>query len=136
MKNALLAAGFFVLAVPAFAAGVPHLSPSAPAASAPPSLPLPPASVDLGLSTPGFGKTQLIAPKPTVLPGLAEIIPYYDNTGTGGRLNTDLEVDTNGQKNANPLIVYGLVFTDPPKHPLHLIADIAGIKIDRRIDQP
>lgn len=63
-------------------------------------------------------------------------MPYFDNGGTGGRLNTDLEVDTFGQANLQPVILYGLVFTDPPKHPLHLIGDLNGLPIDQRVDLP
>lgn len=132
MRNALLAVGFSILAVPAFAAGLPHMAlPSAATApSALPSLPLPPTSADLGLSTPGFGKAQQIIPNPAVLPGLAEIIPYYDNTGSGGRMAADLELDTDGQKSFKPMIIYGYLFTNPPKQPLKVDANLDGLMLN------
>jgi hypothetical protein len=132
MKNALLAAGFYVLAIPAFAAGLPHMALPSAAATSPsslPTLPLPPTSTDLGLSTPGFGKAQQIAPGTQELPGLADIIPYYDNTGSGGRMAADLELDTFGQTSYKPVILYGYLFTDPPKQPLKADANLDGLML-------
>lgn len=159
MKSLLLGIAFSAVAVPVCAAGVPQLNglsalgttpkagtaststsstPSASPASTPglSSLPLAPVVVDLGLSTPGFGSAAHSAPPTSTLPGLADITTYYDNTGTGGRMNTDLEVDTYGQKGQAPVNVYGLAFTDPPKHPLHLVGNLAGIPVDQRVDLP
>jgi hypothetical protein len=164
MKSLLLGVAISAFAVPALvapvsAAGTPQLSglglsslgsaqkagaapavtgsPAAsPAATGLGSLPLAPVVVDLGLSTPGFGSAAHSAPPPTTLPGLADVIPYYDNSGTGGRMNADLEVDTYGQKGQAPVNIYGLAFTDPPQHPLHLIGDLAGIPVDQRVDLP
>jgi hypothetical protein len=133
MKNVLLAAGFSVLAVPAFAAGLPHVGLPTSSAGAPtaslPTLPLPPTSTDLGLSTPGFGKAQQIAPGTQELPGLADIIPYYDNTGSGGRMAADLELDTFGQTSYKPVILYGYLFTDPPKQTLKADANLDGLML-------
>lgn len=146
MKKLLLATALSAAAAPVCAAGLPPpnalsgvasaLTPHSAAAPSAGSLPLPPAVLDLGLSTPGFGSAAHNAPPATTLPGLADIMPYYDNTGTGGRMNADLEVDTYGQAGAQPLLVYGLVFTDPPKHPLHLVGNLLGVPIDQRVDQP
>jgi len=161
MKSLLLGVAFSAMAAPVCAAGLPQLSslglsslgttPKASSsstsgtgtASGTPSttsglssLPLAPVVVDLGLSTPGFGSPAQSAPPTSSLPGLADLTTYYDNTGTGGRMNTDVEVDTYGQQGQAPVNVYGLVFTDPPKHPLHLVGDLAGIPVDQRVDLP
>lgn len=159
MKSLLLGVAFSAIAAPVCAAGVPQLNglsalttapkvgaastSSAPSASTSPastpglgSLPLAPVVVDLGASTPGFGSAAHSAPPTSSLPGLADLTTYYDNTGTGGRMNTDVEVDTYGQKGQAPVNVYGLAFTDPPKHPLHLVGNLAGIPVDQRVDLP
>lgn len=141
MRSWLLAVGFSLFAVPVWAAGLPQLQLPALGGATPhavsptsTSLPLAPVVADLGLSTPGVGGPLHFAPNPTVLPGLADVTPYVDNTGTGGRLNADVEADTYGQ--GNPLVIYGLAFTDPPQHPLHLVGNLAGIPIDQRVDAP
>jgi len=152
MKRVLLASAFTLAVSPAFAAGSPpaglsalNLPPSATAAlsslqpgaaSLPPALPLAPVVVDLGASTPGLGSPFHFAPPTSELPGLADLTTYADNTGTGGRFNGDVEVDTFGQKSYPTVNVYGLAFTDPPKHPLHLVGNLAGIPVDQRFDAP
>lgn len=118
MKRIVQAIGICCLSAPAFAA--PLTMPGAASAAAarpnplaslpspgggsgasslpsPGNPPLPPVSVDLGFSGQGSGKPSHPDLKPTTLPGLAEIIPYYDNGGKGGTKSADLEVDTNGK---------------------------------------
>ncbi len=142
MKTQYLAIVFAFASFPAFAAGLP-LATSVPTATGMPALPTqlgnlptPPIVVDLGASLPGVGSPQQFAPSPTVLPGLGSITPYFDNTGSGGRINTDVEVDVNGDTSKPPVIIYALAFTDPLMHPLHLIGNINGIQIDKRVDFP